>query len=198
MRPNRQSVKPRRDPGFGPREHYMRHLLSFLVDGHEPPQDQRAFTADRADVDEGYFDAIGIPIVAGRSFTEADREGTQSVAIISNAIARHFWPGGDAIGRMIRTSDVNDDDLVVAGIAADAKIRTIGETPRDMIYRPAAQHETRGPTVVARTSGNAQQTALALMSAGRSIDPDFWVWEVKTMERHWRWGGCRPNSRRSS
>ena len=158
--------------------------LSFLVDGHEPPQDQRAFTADRADVDEGYFDAIGIALVAGRRFTEADREGSQSVAIISNAMARHFWPGGDAVGRMIRTSDANDDDLVVVGIAADAKIRTLGEAPRDMIYRPSAQHETRGLSVVARTSAAPQQTALALMSAGRSIDPDFWVWEVKTMDRH--------------
>jgi predicted permease len=157
---------------------------SFLVDGHEPPRDQRAFTADRADVDEGFFDAIGIPIVGGRGFTEADREGSQSVAIISNAMARHFWPGGDAVRRLIRTSDANDDDLVVVGIAADAKIRTLGETPRDMIYRPAAQHEERGLTVVARTSADPQQTALALMSAGRSIDPDFWVWEVKTMRRH--------------
>lgn len=99
-------------------------------------------------------------------------------------MARHFWPGGDAVGRMIRTSDANDDDLVVVGIAADAKIRTLGEAPRDMIYRPAAQHETRGLSVVARTSAAPKQTALALMSAGRSIDPDFWVWEVKTMDRH--------------
>jgi ABC-type antimicrobial peptide transport system permease subunit len=85
---------------------------------------------------------------------------------------------------MIRTIGRQDEVVVVVGIAGDAQIRTLGEPPRDMIYRPAAQHEPRGLTVVARTTTEPQQTALALMSAGRSIDPDFWVWEVKTMERH--------------
>jgi ABC-type antimicrobial peptide transport system permease subunit len=86
---------------------------------------------------------------------------------------------------MIRAADPDDDDMIVVGVAADAKIRSIGESPRDMIYRPVAQHhQVRGLTVVARTSVNPEQTALALMAAGRSIDPDFWVWELKTMDRH--------------
>jgi ABC-type antimicrobial peptide transport system permease subunit len=53
-----------------------------------------------------------------------------------------------------------------------------------MVYRAVSQHEARGLTVVARTSGDAQQTTVALMAAGRSLDPDFWVWEMKTLERH--------------
>ena len=67
--------------------------------------------------------------------------GSQSVAIVSDAMARHFWPGGDAIGQLIRTPDADDDDLVVVGVAADAKIRTLGEAPRDMVYRSYLQHE---------------------------------------------------------
>jgi predicted permease len=159
-------------------------LIGFTVDGHQPPKDQQAFVADRAEVDGGFFDAIGIPIVQGRSFTASDRDGSQPVAIVSEAMARRFWPGGEAIGGLIRTPNADDDDLVVVGVAGDAKIRTIGEAPRDMVYRSYLQHETRGVTVVARTSLDAQQTALALMAAGRSIDPDFWVWEMKTLERH--------------
>ena len=158
--------------------------IGFNVDGHDPPKEQRAFSADRADVDAGFFDAIGIKLLRGRNFTDSDRDDTESVAIISDAMARRYWPGGDAIGRLIRAADQDDDDLVVVGVAADAKIRTIGETPRDMIYRPIAQHEARGLSVVARTAVDPQQMALALMAAGRSIDPDFWVWEMKTMERH--------------
>jgi predicted permease len=158
--------------------------ISFNVDGHIPPRELRAFSADRADVDPGFFEAIGIRLLRGRNFTDADRDDTESVAIISNAMARRYWPEGDAIGRMIRAADPDDDDMVVVGVAADAKIRSIGESPRDMVYRPVAQHQGRGLTVVARTSVNPEQTALALMAAGRSIDPDFWVWELKTMERH--------------
>ncbi len=158
--------------------------IGFNVDGHDPPKEQRAFSADRADVDAGFFDAIGIKLLRGRNFMDSDRDDTESVAIISDAMARRYWPGGDAIGRLVRAADQDDDDLVVVGVAADAKIRTIGETPRDMMYRPIAQHEVRGLSVVARTAVDPQQMALALMAAGRSIDPDFWVWEMKTMERH--------------
>ena len=158
--------------------------ISFNVDGHEPPKDLRSFSADRADVDAGFFDAIGIRLLRGRNFTDSDREDTESVAIISDAMARRYWPSGDALGRLIRAADPDDDDLVVVGVATDVKIRSIGEAPRDMIYRPIAQHEVRGLTVAARTGVDPQQTARALMAAGRSIDPDFWVWEVKTMERH--------------
>ena len=158
--------------------------IDFTVDGHEPPADQRAFSADRADVDSGYFEAIGIPILRGRRFTEADRQGSQAVAIVSDAMARRFWPDGDALGRLIRTPDPDDDDLVVVGVAADAKIRSIGEPPRDMVYRSYLQHDARGLTVVARTSRDEEETALALMAAGRSLDPDLWVWETKTIARH--------------
>jgi putative ABC transport system permease protein len=158
--------------------------IGFLVDGHDPPPGRPSFAADRVDVDGGYFDAIGIPILRGRTFSDADRDEVQSVAIISDAMARRFWPGGDAVGRLIRTPDPQDDDLVVVGVAADAKIRSLGEPPRDMVYRSYLQHDTRGMTVVAKTSGDAAQTARALMAAGREIDPDFWVWEMKTLERH--------------
>jgi predicted permease len=158
--------------------------ISFTIDGHVPPKGRPDFLADRADVDAGYFEAIGIPILRGRGFTEADHEKGQSVAIISDAMARHFWPNGDAVGRLIRTTNPDDDDLVVVGVAANANIRTLGEAPRDMIYRSWLQHEARGLIVVAPTSADPQQTALAFMAAGRSIDPDFWVWEMKTTERH--------------
>ena len=65
-----------------------------------------------------------------------------------------------------------------------SQIRSIGEAPRDMVYRSYLQHDARGLTVVARTSRDAQQTMLALMAAGRSLDPDLWVWETKTLARH--------------
>jgi putative ABC transport system permease protein len=158
--------------------------LQFTVDGHEPPAGHDAFLADRADVDAGYFDAMGIRILRGRRFDESDREGGRSAAIVSEAMSRRFWPGADALGRMIRTADPADDDLVVVGVAADVNVRSLGEAPRDMVYRPMFQHDVRDLSVVARAAGDAAQTTLALMAAGRSLDPDFWVWETKTLERH--------------
>ena len=158
--------------------------IDFNVDGHEPIDDHGAFIADRAEVDAGFFDAAGIRIVGGRNFTDADLPESQRVAIISEAMAQRFWPGGNAVGRLVRTRDEKDTDLMVVGVASDAKVRTLGEAPRNMVYRPYSQQFTRFLTVVARTSADAERLALALMTAGREVDPDLWIWESKTMERH--------------
>jgi predicted permease len=135
-------------------------------------------------VDAGYFDAMGIRILAGRNFSDADLPDSQGVAIISEAMAERFWPGGDAVGRLVRSRDENDADLVIVGVARDAKIRTLGEAPRNMIYRPYTQEFPRSLTIVARTSADAERLALDLVTAGREVDPDLWIWEAKTMDRH--------------
>ena len=156
----------------------------FNVDGHEPPTDYGAFIADRAEVDPGFFDAAGIQIVRGRNFNDADLPDSQRVAIISEAMANRFWTDGDAVGRLVRRRDEDDPPLLVVGVASDAKVRTLGEAPRNMIYLPYSQRFARSLTVLARTSADPEQTALAMIAAGRGVDPDLWVWEAKTLTRH--------------
>lgn len=158
--------------------------MGFNVDGHEPPEDQEAFIADRAAADAAFFDAAGIRILRGRNFEDGDLPDAPQVAIISEAMAQRFWPGGDAVGRLVRTPSPDTDDLLVIGVASDAKVRTLGEAPRNMVYRPFSQDYSGGLTVVARTSRDPEQTALALLAAGREVDPDLWVWEAKSMDRH--------------
>jgi len=157
--------------------------MDFNVDGHVPPTDRGAFIADRAEVDPGYFEAAGIPLLRGRTFAESDLPDGQAVAIVSDAMARRFWPDGDAVGRLLRIPGGSDTMLIV-GVAADAKVRTLGEAPRNMIYRPFSQFFSRSVIVLANTSIDPQVTALELLAAGREVDPDLWVWETKTMERH--------------
>ena len=155
----------------------------FNVDGFEPTTDHGAFIADRVEVEPGFFEAAGIEIVRGRNFNDADRPDTQPVVIISEAMARRFWADGDAVGRLVRG---RDDDLswLVVGVASDAKVRRLGESPRNMIYLPYSQQFTPSLTVVARTSIDPERTALALLTAGRELDPDLRVLETKTMDRH--------------
>lgn len=159
--------------------------MGFNVDGVEPPADVDYFSADRAEVDSGFFAAAGITLLRGRNFTDADLPDGQAVAIISEATARRFWPDGNAIGKMLRRDPDDDDpDLVVVGVASDAKVRTIGEAPRLMVYRPYSQRWSPLLTILATTTMDPDQTALSLMTAGREVDPDMWVWETKTMARH--------------
>ena len=100
----------------------------FNVDGFEPPTDHGAFIADRAEVEPGLFEAAGIEIVRGRNFHDADRPDTQPVVIVSEAMARRFWTDGDAVGRLVRRLDPDPPWLVV-GVASDAKVRQLGESP---------------------------------------------------------------------
>ena len=155
----------------------------FNVDGFEPPTDHGAFLADRAEVEPGFFVAAGIEIVRGRNFDDADRSDTQPVVIVSEAMARRFWADGDAVGRLVRRRGPDPPWLVV-GVASDAKVRQLGESPRNMIYLPYSQRFTPALTVVARTSIDPERTALALLTAGRELDPVLRVVETKTMDRH--------------
>ncbi len=157
--------------------------IDFNVDGFEPPTDHGAFIADRVEVEPGFFEAAGIDIVRGRNFNDADRPDTRPVVIVSEAMARRFWTDGDAVGRLVRRHDP-DPPLLVVGVASDAKVRQLGEPPRDMVYLPYSQRFTPSLTVVARTSVDPERTALALLTAGRELDPDLRVVETKTMDRH--------------
>ena len=155
----------------------------FNVAGFEPPGDHGAFIADRAEVDPGFFEAAGIEI-RGRNFSDADRPDTQPVVIISEAMARRFWDDGDAVGRLVQRRADEDPPWLVVGVASDAKVRTLGEAPRNMVYLTYSQRLARSLTVVAKTSTDPERTALALLTAGREVDPDLWVFETKTMDRH--------------
>ena len=166
--------------------------IDFAVAGHEPPDGQEAFHADRAMVDPAFFDAAGIPLLEGRSFVEADREDGPRVVIISAAMARRFWPGGEAVGQRFRLTGGSpalpgavDGDLEVVGVAGDIDWEALSEAPRLMVYVPYAQYYSPFVNVFARTSADAEPTALALRTAGREIDAELRVvGDTLTMAQH--------------
>ena len=122
----------------------------FDVDRFEPPTDHGAFIAYRAAVEPEFFEVVGIEILRGRNFNDADRPDTQPVVIIGEAMARRCWTDGDAVGRLVRRRE-DDPPWLVVGMASDAKVRTLGEAPRNMVYLPYSQRFTPLLTVVART-----------------------------------------------
>lgn len=156
--------------------------MSVNVDGVEPPPERDAHTVDQATVDAGFFHAVGVHILRGRNFAEADEASSRPVAIINQAFAEKFWPAGDGLGQIIRRAD--DEDLLVVGIASNAKIRSLGESPRAFVYRPYSQTYTSFLTLVATTTTDPQRTALELMATAREVDPELMIWEAKTMDRH--------------
>lgn len=151
------------------------------VPGIAPPPDGDYYEIDKVEVDPGFFEAVGIPVVTGRGFDSRDTPDGTRVAIVSQAFARKFWPGEDAAGR----SFILDDSVTtVIGVARDTKVRSLGEEPRPYIYVPYAQSFHSVVTVVARTAGPADRTVLDLVAAARRLDPQIMIFEAKTMDRH--------------
>jgi putative ABC transport system permease protein len=157
----------------------------FVIDGRVPPQGQRAFRADRAFVDGGFFEAAGMAITSGRSFNEADGTDSRPVAVISRAMARRYWPDGDALGRVLRRPDPAEADVMIVGIASDINVRSLGEAPRDVVYVPLAQSEGIPLlSFIVRTTTDPAGMSRTLVAVARQIDPDLQIVQSTTMAQH--------------
>ncbi len=157
--------------------------LAVNVDGVEPPPGRDFHGADTAAIDGGFFEAAGIRLVEGRTFTETDTADSQPVAIISQAMAENFWAGRSPLGQFIR--QIGDSpDLLVVGVASDTKVRSLGEAPRSFVYRPFTQDYTSFLTAVAPTAVEPARTARELVTAAREVDPQLFIWDASTMDRH--------------
>jgi predicted permease len=155
--------------------------VGFQIDGVENPPDRDGHSADWAIVDAGFFDVVGLRIVQGRNFQETDVEDGPEVIIINEAFAERFWSGQDPIGKRLRRSG---NDWQVVGVATTAKIRALNEAPRPFVYRPYSQAFNAFITVLASTQVDDEGTAREMLAVARELDPELWLWEVKTMRRH--------------
>lgn len=134
---------------------------------------------DAAPVGAGYFETMGVPIVEGRAFTGADAETTRGVAVVSQAFARRFWPGQEAVGKHIELA--RGGTVEVVGVSRDYRIRTIGEAPLPFLHLARAQRYEAGGHLLARTRGDAA-SLLALMRAElHALNPELALTQAKTM-----------------
>jgi predicted permease len=157
----------------------------FTIDGRVPPPGREAFRADHATVDGAFFETVGMTIVAGRTFNEEDRLDRQPVAVISQAMARRYWPAGDALGRILRRPDPAEPDLMIVGVASDINVRSLGEPPRDVVYESYAQNNGFPMyNFVVRTATDPARITPALVAAAQEIDANLQVVQSTTMAQH--------------
>ncbi len=139
--------------------------MDFTIGGRA----SASYRADIQPITPDYFQAIGIPLLLGRQFTEAEMKPQPEVAIVNNAFARKFWPNEDPLGKYILLQDGNfpRGPLVVAGVAGDVKQFGLATEPRPEIYLPMRRHSM---TLIVRTNGNPAQWAAAVREAVKSLD----------------------------
>jgi len=135
-----------------------------------------------AGVDADYFRTLGVPIVAGRSFTAADVRSGAPVGIVSAALARRFWPNRNAIGQVLR--DANGDPVEIVGVARDAKVQTLGEAPTSLFYRPLLTRYSRLLRIIVRSSEAPDRVVGRLRREVAALDPDVAIFESGTMTSH--------------
>src|SRR5690606_5044120 len=117
---------------------------------------------------DGYFDTVGVPLVAGRRFTATDTPDSPQVVVITETMAARFWPGEDALGKRFRFSG-QEQLTEVVGIARDSKYNFIGEEPQPYLYQPLSQAPQAALTLLVR-SDNPEAALGTVRSAVQQME----------------------------
>jgi predicted permease len=143
-------------------------------------------------VTPGYFEAMGISIVKGRSFDDRDNENAPRVVIVDQRLAQHFWPNRDPVGRrMYEPGDFKDlmkiDEhtvfLTVVGVARTLRYENLDDSGATVgaYYFPNSQRPVNAFTFALKTAGDQGSTLRALRTEIFRLDPDLAVFDVHSM-----------------
>jgi putative ABC transport system permease protein len=132
------TVVPWRDPGF--------FAAQFTAEGYQKANGEEDPRARFRTISPGFFDALGVKMIAGRDFNEGDRRGAEKVVIISESVAKRMFPGMDAVNRrlmwtdpVMKFIDVSTDPRRIIGIAADVDDENLVPEPAMTVYHPMGQ-----------------------------------------------------------
>jgi predicted permease len=131
-------------------------------------------------VSDGYFRAMGIPLRAGRDFTERDTAGSLNVIIVNETLARQLWPGENPIGKIARA---DEPERTVVGVVGDVRHMALEEGSGNEFYIPIRQTGDYGSVdLVVRTSMSTTELASRLREALRPIEPSLPTSNLRTLQ----------------
>ena len=134
-------------------------------------------------ISDGYFHAMGIPLLAGREFDSRDRSGSTLVAVINRAAARMLYPDENPIGKRLMVQWNGPPQAEIVGIAADSRFEGMQTPAGPFIFLPNSQRPNLFCGLVIRTAGDPVTMIAAVREAMRSVDPEQGVLETSTMEQ---------------
>jgi predicted permease len=140
------------------------------------------------EVGPGYFATVGVPLLAGREFTRADRVGTAKVAMVNEAFAKKFNMGHDVVGKLMSQSSGNPKlDIEIIGLVHDAKYSQVKQAIPPLFFRPYLQDEHLGSAnIYVRTSGDPVNVLPSLTAAMKTLDPALPLEQMKTVPQQVR------------
>lgn len=153
---------------------------TVFLEGQDASTGQRGTLTTIDDISNGFFQTLGIPLKRGRLFTDLDRKQTTPVAIVNTAMARHFWPGQDPIGK--RFHFIDDPTLrEVVGEVADTVEFQIGEPPQPVAYLPMTQDYSPFAVLIVRTQGDPRSVMAPVREQVQSLDRNLALTNMATI-----------------
>jgi putative ABC transport system permease protein len=159
--------------------------VDFPASPNSPGGPDRVIYVATRSVSPGYFQSLGIPLIAGRDFTEADNQkDARCVRIVNESMARLYWPGEDPVGKQVLKSCRNDAPALIVGVVADSKQDSVDSQVHPELYHPYAQFPFASflVTFVVRTASNPTDVAAAVRRAVWEVDHDQPVIQIRSME----------------
>jgi predicted permease len=156
---------------------FTRKTLDTWPEGYVPRPHEN-LEVRHADVTAGYFQTIGMQIIAGRDFTPDDKEKALRVAIVDETVARRFWNSDNPIGRRIR---IRGNSFSVVGLVKNTKHQSMSEQLEPMIYLSNFQQGDPEVIVQVRTKGDPNALAPAVVKAVQQIDHGLPVYDVHSL-----------------
>ena len=127
----------------------------------------------------GYFAALGIRTIAGRTFTANDDSHSPLVTVINESFAKRYWPNGDAIGHHVKTGI---GDALVVGVVGDIRQEGLLVAPAPQFFRPYAEDPWTTMTYFVRTARDPLSLVPAIRRAVHDVEPTVPVFETATMQ----------------
>ena len=154
----------------------------FTVDGRSTPDGEMPPTVGYNRVMPGYFQAMGIPLLRGRDFSQADVDQQRHVTIISEAVARQVFPDEDPIGQRAELGPPSGDWHEIIGIVGDTKGLGLVVEARPEAYDLMGPHWSRTNAVAVRTTGDPALLGEAVRRVVTQLEDQAPVYQLSTMD----------------
>ena len=162
---------------------YVNNGDAVIVEGYELPAGQPTPVLVYNTISPDYFQTLGIPMLQGRVFTDADDQKAQFVAIVNDAMAKKYWPNEDPIGRYFKIGAEPGHSIRVVGVAKDARYQGMTGPINPYFYVPVSQHFAVNTfaALQVRTAAAPESMIPEVERVIQSMAPELPVFDVKTM-----------------
>ncbi|HEX5077438.1 MAG TPA: ABC transporter permease [Gemmatimonadaceae bacterium] len=157
---------------------------NVIAEGKEPKPGEPVVVSNVRTITPGFFDAMGTPILKGRSFRASDGPDAPRVAIVDERFARHYWPNGEAVGKHI--SPQGDTSAghwrTIIGVVPNVRHASLGEDPSLQVYESFAQQTAWSVYLIVRSARDPRALVSAIRAQVAAVDPEIPLYGIRTME----------------